>query len=496
MQIIQRDGAICSSSTVDVMGGTISFNSAGELVTSKGGFWNGKPVAWACYNGKCIGNKTIAACNPSSNPITSVVVSCGPEVAIDHILGCPAQANPPSSILGLSGIPGGGGGGGPLSATAAPVISAASEAIPGPTTFDLIPTIQGRDGTRALCSTRVTVNAGDTPVQALVKAQDAINSDPTCVSNSVSAFVAGVPPQAPGGEDLLESPATLSIRAPSAVGGQLFTSLRAAPGAATGTCFDLSNLGSPLQNQIAVMKVELDTAAGGAGGGEISVVERSPLGTCAVTVKTDPGESAAQIATAIANAFQAPGIPGPAQCPAIQNPRDITVDGSSIVTVLASQLRICNTDRDLGIFIGPKDLPNVRRLSLQYAAKVICGSQEKASSYNEHQLFAAGSYYTVLNIHNPTDKRVSFRFKVATALPGGKPGPISKFFDLRLGPDEALSIDCAEIMRILDGKFTLADGFLVIESDTDLDVVAVYSGAGATGKLESFKIERIPARLQ
>ena len=489
MQIIQRSGLVCSSSTVDVQGGTISFDSSGQLVTSRGGFWNGRPVAWACYNGACIGGRTIAACNPPSNPITSVVVSCGAQVGIDHILGCPAQANPPSSILGLSGMPGGPG----PAAPAAPTV--ATDAITAPTVFDLIPTIQGRDGTRALCSARVTLQPGDTPAQALVKARDAVNADPGCIQNSVTAVVGGIPPGVPLGEDLFSSPATLSIRAPLAVGGQLFTSLRAAPGAATQTCFDVSNLGSPLQNQVAVMKVEFDTSTGGASGGEVSVVERSPLGSCTVRVRTDPGESAAQIAAAIAAAFQAPGVPGPGQCPAIQNPRDITVDGSSIISVLASELRVCNSDRDVGFFLAPKELPNVRHLALQYAAKFVCGEQESKGGYSYPQAVASGHYYTTLNIHNPTDKTVTLRYKFATVLPNGQPGPISPFYNRKLGPDEALSIDCSEMMLFLNKKEELVDAFVVVESETDLDVAAVYSAAGKGRKVESFKVERIPPRI-
>lgn len=486
MQIIQRDGTLCSSSTTDVMGGNISFDSSGQLVTSRGGFWNGKPVAWACYNGNCIGGRTIAACNPPSNPITSVVVTCGTQVGIDHILGCPAQANPPSSVLGLSGMPGTGSG------FLATTILAA-DAIPAATTFDLIPTIQGRDGTRALCSARVTLNAGDTPAQALVKARDAVNADPGCLANTVTALVTGVPPEPPRGEDLDSSPASLTIRAPSAVGGQLFTSLRAAPGAATNSCFNVSGIGSPLQNQVAVMKVEFDTSAGGAAGGTISIVERSPLGSCTVTVRTDPGESAAQIATAIANAFQAPGTPGPDQCPAIQNPRDITVDGSSIVSVLASELRVCNNDRDLGFFLAPKELPNARRLTLQYAAKFVCG--EPGDGLGRSSL-ASGHYYTMLNIHNPTDKTIAFRYKVATISPNGQPGPISKYFDAELGPDQVMSIGCGQMVAFLPHKLELVDGFVVVESETDLDVIAVYTAAGTLKKVESLKVERIPARLR
>ncbi|HKR59849.1 MAG TPA: hypothetical protein VJS64_08930, partial [Pyrinomonadaceae bacterium] len=173
------------------------------------------------------------------------------------------------------------------------------------------------------------------------------------------------------------------------------------------------------------------------------------------------------------------------------------------VSVLASELRVCNTDSGLGFFLGPKDLPNTRRLSLQYAAKFICGVQPAKiglpeTSYGgwSRQQLATGSYYTVINIHNPTDKPAAIRFKFATALPGGKPGPISRFFDAKLKPDEVMSIDCSQLFGFLQGKATFADGFAVIESEVELDVVGVYTAAGALGKAESLTIERIPARLQ
>ncbi|HEU5400148.1 MAG TPA: hypothetical protein VFU86_02255, partial [Terriglobales bacterium] len=341
---------------------------------------------------------------------------------------------------------------------------------------------------------------GDKPVEALLKSRDAVNSSSACQQNSVTAVVSGVPPEAVRGEDLLESPATLTIIAAGASGGQLFTSIRASAGAATNTCFDINGIGSPLQNQVAVMKIDLDTPSGGADGGELSVVERSSLGACSVRVRTQPGESAAQIAASVVNAFQAPGVPGPLTCPAIQNPRDMTVDGSSIVSVLASELRVCNGDRGVGMFIGPKELPNSRHLALQYAVKVLCGAnggrETQGKSVGTDPRVAPGTYFTAINIHNPGERPVVARMKVAVALPNGHPGPISKFFDFKLAPDQVVSIDCAELYERFGVKPIFTDGFTIIESEAELDVVAVYTAAGATGKVESVETERVPPRLQ
>ncbi len=497
MQLIQQNGAVCAASTTDAMGGTISFDNSGTLVTSKGTFYNGKPVAFGCFNGSCIAGKTIAQCNPASNPLTSVTVSCGAEVGIDHILGCPSQANPPSSILDVSGMPSGGGGGGGGGGGAAP--TPGSEPVPA-ASFDIIPTVQARTGVQVLCTANVVLQAGDTPVRALEKTRDAVNSTSSCQQSTVQAVVRGIPPGPLQGEDLLSSPANLKIRAPGVIGGQLFTVIHAPAGSATNSCFDVAGLGLPLLNQVAVMKVDFETSSGGAAGGDITVQEKSSLGSCLATLHTTAGESANDIATSIANAFQAPGIPGPPACPAIQNPRDITPDGTSLVSVLASELRVCNSDNNVGFLIGPKELPNVKHRVLQYAAKFLCGEME----HKEHEdhgretkwgQVARGTYHTAVNVHNPTDKPTLVRFKFATALADGKPGPISRFSEIRLGPDEAISLDCSQMFELLHLRPEFIDGFAVIESDVDLDVVAVYTAGGEHGRVETMHTERVPARL-
>ena len=381
---------------------------------------------------------------------------------------------------------------------------------------------------QVLCTANVALQAGTKTDAALLKTRDAVNSTPSCQQSGVKAEVHGIPPEPLKGEDLQGSPPNLKLFAPSAVGGQLFTAVHAAPGSATSTCFDVSGIGSPLRNQIAVMKVDLETSPGGAAGGDVTVRESSSLGSCTTKVHTDPGESAAQIASDLAKAFQAPGVPGPAACPAIQNPRDITPDGSSIISVLASELRVCNTDRNVGILIGPKELPNVKTRALQYSAKFVCGSVEKERDL-VHELFgkkdkkgdkdkdrddkykdkdkdedrdrggdqvANGRYYTAINVHNPTERPASIRMKFAVAQADGKPGPISRFLDLRLGPDEVISINCSQIHRWLATKEKFLDGFAVLESDVELDVVAVYTAAGEHGDVQTLHTERVPARLQ
>jgi len=220
-------------------------------------------------------------------------------------------------------------------------------------------------------------------------------------------------------------------------------------------------------------------------------------------------ESAAQIANAVMNGFQAPGIPGPSSCQAIQNPRDITVEGSQIISVLATELRVCTSDKGLGIFIGPKELGSTSRLAFQYAVKVLCGPSDprgwlrraidffwtKSASRKLDRRVAPGRYFTTINLHNPGERPVPARFKVAVALPG-KAGPISRFVDLKLGADEATSIDCMQLLDRLGVRSDFTDGFIMIESETELDVVAVYTAAGTCGRVETLTTERVSARLR
>ena len=127
------------------------------------------------------------------------------------------------------------------------------------------------------------------------------------------------------------------------------------------------------------------------------------------------------------------------------------------------------------------------RVTFQYAAKVVCGR-------SAGEVVAPGVYFTAVNVHNPEDKAIRFRAKVAIALPGLKPGPVSSFHDAALGPDEALEIDCPDIHKLAKTREKFLKGFLVLESESELDVVAVYTAAGADGEVETIHTERVPPR--
>ncbi len=123
----------------------------------------------------------------------------------------------------------------------------------------------------------------------------------------------------------------------------------------------------------------------------------------------------------------------------------------------------------------------------QYAIKFICG---KARG----DVLAPGDYWTAINVHNPTSKPVKFRKKIAIALPGERPGPVTKYFNARLGPDQALEIDRKDIFRHAERKVDFLKGFVIIESEHELDVVAVYTAAGEGKQITTLQVERVCPR--
>jgi hypothetical protein len=121
---------------------------------------------------------------------------------------------------------------------------------------------------------------------------------------------------------------------------------------------------------------------------------------------------------------------------------------------------------------------------VEYAVKFVCGPPNTP-------VVAPGNYFTAINVHNPHDQPVNFTKKVAIALPGERAGPISRFFEAKLNPDEALEIDCPDILAHANTK-TFLKGFVVIRSPAELDVVAVYTAGHP--QVETLRVERVAPR--
>lgn len=134
----------------------------------------------------------------------------------------------------------------------------------------------------------------------------------------------------------------------------------------------------------------------------------------------------------------------------------------------------------------------------QYAVKLVCG--DVPQPVGMVTVVAPGQYWTAINIHNPDKcKDAHLRWKLAVALPAQQ-GPISPFQrQITLNPDGAIEIDCPQVMQVAmtlvpppTGKFV--KGYVVIESDMELDVVAVYTAAQGGAWVSTFHTERVHPR--
>lgn len=129
----------------------------------------------------------------------------------------------------------------------------------------------------------------------------------------------------------------------------------------------------------------------------------------------------------------------------------------------------------------------------EYAVKIVCGSptRERAAAV------APGTYFTAINIHNPNPDPIDTVFfgkKFALTAAKEKPGPVSSFSVNWLISDRALEIDCNDMFARTKVK-GFAKGFAVIQSPAVLDVVAVYTAAGGTDRVETMYLERVPPRM-
>lgn len=130
----------------------------------------------------------------------------------------------------------------------------------------------------------------------------------------------------------------------------------------------------------------------------------------------------------------------------------------------------------------------------QYAVKIVCG-QVDASIEASLTPVAPGRYWTAINIHNPDKcQNATFRWKVVVAKPLGS-DVLTPVYQrpVVLRPDTALEIDCQQVMRTFPQPPKFVKGYVVIESDIELDVVAVYSGTTGCGG-NSFHTERVQPR--
>lgn len=126
--------------------------------------------------------------------------------------------------------------------------------------------------------------------------------------------------------------------------------------------------------------------------------------------------------------------------------------------------------------------------TFQYAAKFLCTANVPGTSQTTSSLLP-GVYQTVVNIHNPGRETAKVQIKIAVAG-----GPISKFKKSKLEPDQVVKVDCGDIAGFGIQAVHGVEGFLVIESNLSLDVIAVYTAGKRGGEVESIDVEQVRER--
>jgi hypothetical protein len=136
----------------------------------------------------------------------------------------------------------------------------------------------------------------------------------------------------------------------------------------------------------------------------------------------------------------------------------------------------------------------------QYSVKALC---TLAGDVGFGDAFAPGRYRTIINIHNPTERKIEIARKFALAIePGEAAGEfsITPYKSLILEPDQAVAYNCFDIssfycpIRGVCVHFTAIDGFLVINSPVELDVVAVYTAHPKGGEVSTLDTQAVAGR--
>jgi subtilase family protein/peptidase inhibitor I9 len=115
-----------------------------------------------------------------------------------------------------------------------------------------------------------------------------------------------------------------------------------------------------------------------------------------------------------------------------------------------------------------------------YRAKFVCGQPVGNT-------LAPGRYFTVINVHNPIEdasaEPISFTMKFAVAPPPQQ-GNTQFSSPIVLASDNVREISCGDIIRAANGAGLciafFCEGFVVIESQAELDVTAIYTAANLT----------------
>lgn len=130
--------------------------------------------------------------------------------------------------------------------------------------------------------------------------------------------------------------------------------------------------------------------------------------------------------------------------------------------------------------------PGLNRGPCIYSVKFVCGLQQPVPNLlaPSEPPVKPGNYATAVNIHNfHNNQPVTIAKKAVIANSENQPpGQISQFRKLVLEPDQALEIDCPDIVSLLQVPGAqlppFIKGFVEVISPVQLSVTGVYTAQG------------------
>jgi hypothetical protein len=130
---------------------------------------------------------------------------------------------------------------------------------------------------------------------------------------------------------------------------------------------------------------------------------------------------------------------------------------------------------------------------IRYAAKFVCGKADEPGA-------ARGTYFTAINVNNPSDSTVSFQKRFSVGLREQEAGSLTRFYPAQLEAGRTFRVECPEIVRTADAGDRFVEGFVVFETPEPLNIVAVHSAAGQSGFVETLDVEvvggiRVPVKF-
>ncbi|MFK8017081.1 MAG: hypothetical protein AB8G17_16785 [Gammaproteobacteria bacterium] len=347
VRLLQQTGEVCAVSSTDALGGAIHTGPDGRLTARGGAAFDDKSAVWACFDGRCLGNTPIAECEDDANgdgqpdPLSTVVVDCGGTPAVTTITGSPPLTNPPGSLIDIGFFDVNKG-----RAQRRLVAQGASE-------FRVSAHVVNANGTHRLCETAARAQAGQTRSQVGESLQQSFRSSDRCAQAGVKAELVHGPSD--DQEDLFRHAPRLKLSAVGSVGEQIVAGVAVDPGdAAPGSCFALRGLGVPVHSQLRAMRTTFATTTKGAHGGHVTYLEKTGQGTCAVTIDTNAGDTALDIASALEKTLlDTTGTTRRPYCRNADRSRAVQRKDASLITRFASDVQICLQDSGVGVDVAP-----------------------------------------------------------------------------------------------------------------------------------------------